>query len=227
MLSDRAAVNSTDGVDVAEQNVVFNYRQKGDQPLTANAYLINEMIERWAEFTTAPTNTELPGQALNAERRIVFGGSIEKYFLWPLPGGMSADLLLGLGEKSTFAREATFNTIRRSPVGAESNAVDFSVHNPFGYAQLDFKPVPWIKLTGGLRYDFFFYDVNDIVNRVGISPALAVDSPKAGLSVAPVAGLDFFLNFGQGFRPPDPYFELSFNPHLPVSKNATEEAGLQ
>jgi outer membrane receptor protein involved in Fe transport len=77
------------------------------------------------------------------------------------------------------------------------------IHNPFGYAQFDLKPLPWVKLTGGIRYDILFYDVADIVNRVNPSPVLGSDSLKAGLSVTPVSGLDFFANFGEGFRPPD------------------------
>ncbi|MBV9644466.1 MAG: TonB-dependent receptor, partial [Verrucomicrobia bacterium] len=226
-LSPTAAVDITDGFNTTEENIVFNYRQNSDQPFTATAYFMNDTLKRWADFNIIPTDPGLPGQGLNSDKRITFGGNVEKYFLWQLPKGMSADLLLGVGERATFGREAHFNTIERTPVGPATAAVDFSVQNPFGYAQLDFKPLPWIKLTGALRYDILFYQVNDIVDRVDVSPTLAVASPKAGLSIRPVSGLDLFANFGQGFRPPDPFSELPFNQHLPVSKNESVEAGVQ
>lgn len=226
-LSPTAAVNATDGFNTTEENVVFNYRQNGDEPFKATAYFMNDTLKRWSDFNVIPTNPALPGQGLNSDQRITFGGNLENYFLWQLPRGMGADLILGVGERSTFAREASFNTIARDPVGPPTAAVDFTVHNPFGYAQLDFKPLPWIKLTGAVRYDILFYQVNDIVDRINVSPTLGVASPKAGLSITPVSGLDLFANFGEGFRPPDPFSELPFNQHLPVAKNESVEAGVQ
>ncbi len=140
---------------------------------------------------------------------------------------MKADLLVGIGDTSDFVESRQFDTIERMPV-ITAQAVNFSQHNAFGYIQLDFKPVPWLKLTGGVRYDHFFFDIDDRANRRNISPNTGNASPKAGITVSPFKGLDIYANFGEGFRPPSAVNgELSLSPNLSPSTMTSEEIGAQ
>ena len=57
------AVNVTDGGMTALQNVVFNYKEEGDQPLAATAYFVHQNHKRWRRalspfplIRTAPGN---------------------------------------------------------------------------------------------------------------------------------------------------------------------------
>ena len=59
---------------------------------------------------------------------------------------MAADLLIA-GDRADIARMRQYDTIDREPVGIPKQLNDFSENNMFAYAQLDFKPLAWLKLT--------------------------------------------------------------------------------
>ncbi len=105
--------------------------------------------------------------------------------------------------------------------------VNFQQVNPFTYLQLDVKPASWVKITGGFRYDRFFYDIEDNFRDLNVSPNDGFLSPRAGISISPVKGLDFFHNYGQGFRPPSANTELGLDPNLESAENETIELGVQ
>ena len=49
------------------------------------------------------------------------------------------------------------------------------------FAQAQLRPVDWLKLTAGGRYDRFFYAIDDHLSVVNdSSPSLGAASPKAG-----------------------------------------------
>jgi len=119
-----------------------------------------------------------------------------------------------------------FRSIRRNPVAPTAD-VNFNQTNPFAYMQLDFKPASWVKLTGGFRYDHFYYDIEDNFRGLEVSPNDYFLSPRGGISVSPVKGLSFFANYGQGFRPPSAITELGLDPNLEAAQNETIELGVQ
>lgn len=221
------AVNLTDGGSTSLQNLVFNYKEAGDQPITANAYFVHDSFKRWATRTfTVPIDPNRAGQFLTADYRYVLGGSLEKYTRWDLPHGMGVGLLVGAGARYDSVDSEQFSTIRRNPVRPTSD-VNFNQTNPFAYVQLDFKPVSWAKLTGGFRYDYFFYSIRDNLLRRSVSPENGFLSPRAGISISPIKGLDFFGNYGKGFRPPSAITELNLDPNLESAINETIEFGVQ
>ena len=221
------AVNSTDGGSTAQQNIVFNYREQGDQPLSANLYFVHVNSKRWATRTfTMPIDPSRPGQFLTADYRYVIGGNLEKYFLWKFPNGMGLGFLAGVGSRFDSVSSEQFASIRRNP-GAPTADVNFKQTNLFTYAQLDFVPVPWVKLTGGVRYDYFYYDIRDNFRRLYVSPTDSFVGPRAGLSITPVRGLSFFGNYGRGFRPPSAITDLGLDPRLESATNESIEVGLQ
>ena len=221
------AVNATDGGSTALQDVVFNYKEDGDEPFTGTAYAVHEHHKRWATRTfTMPINPNRAGQFLTEDARYVVGGSLEKYTKWDLPNDMGVGLLLGGGVRYDTVDSDQFSSIRRNPVKSTAN-VNFDETNPFFYTQLDFKPVKWVKLTGGFRYDHIYYDIQDNFRNLKVSPDEGFLSPRGGISISPVKGLDFFSNYGKGFRPPSAITELGLNPNLESAKNETIEGGVQ
>lgn len=60
--------------------------------------------------------------------------------------------------------------------------------NPYTCLQLDVKPAAWVKITGGFRYDHFFYDIADNFRGLNVSPDAGFISPRAGISISPVRG---------------------------------------
>ncbi len=227
-LNARDSVNSTDGGQTELQIVSLNYSQKSDQPLTANVFVMHSELDRYSTRAfTVPRNTGLPGQTLQTDDRTAVGASLEKYLRWNLPYGMSAGLLAGAGVRHDDVKSKQFNTIRRVS-GTQTENTDFTLTNPFGYVQLDWKPVGWVKVTGGFRYDHLEYDIDDRTRNLSNSPDLGVTQPKAGLVVSPLNGLDFFINYGQGFLAPSAIGgQISRNPNLDAAELATRELGVQ
>jgi hypothetical protein len=227
VLQPTEAINPTDGGSTSLQNFVFNYKEEGDQPFAGTAYFVHENFKRWSTRAfTVPINPDGPGQFLQGDYRFVLGGSLEKYSKWELPRGMAMGLLAGAGIRYDTVDSEQFATIRRDPVATTAD-VNFHETNPFTYLQLDFKPVSWVKMTGGFRYDHFFYDITDNFRELMVSPDEGFLSPREGVSVSPVQGLDFFQNYGQGFRPPSAITELPLDPNLESAENESIEIGVQ
>ena len=241
-LSPTAAVNPTDGGKTDLQNIAFNYKQNGGEPITANAYVVNNAIDRFSSrFTTTPFTATGPGQALQQDKRVVFGGTVEKYFRRDLQNGMGVDWFVGAGVRADIVKSTRFETRQRVPtapsVGARIQTEDtnFTLTNPFAYGQVNFKPVTWMKLTGGLRYDYLSYDIKDRTRGLSVSPDVGVAQPKAGIVVSPLKELDFFANFGRGFRTPSAVAggtfstaaELVADPNADVARIETKEIGIQ
>jgi len=226
-LSPTAAINPTDGGNRTEENVVFNYRQpNADQPVSVNFYAIHNVFNRYATFSATPISPADPGQALSSDRRYTIGGNGEKFWLFSLPFDVKADLITGSGLRSDFANAKQYNTIARVPTGITTN-VNFNIHNPFVYVQTDIKPFPWLKLTGGVRYDEFFYDIEDYITPSSVSPNAGGVQPKGGVTVTPIRGLDLFANIGQGIRSPSAVFDLPLDPNIGVTTVTSKEAGVQ
>lgn len=267
-ISEKQARNPTDGGFDKLQNLVFNYKEKSDQPFTATAYVVHNDYQRIASRAgagafpdpTIPLTTAAqlaaPGlQFVTEDDRIQYGGKIEKYLRSDLPAGMGIDLLVGTGiavddvESNDFRSVAGKKTFLNviCTVGAAQNAatglcptlasprtnalVDFTLANPFAYIQSNFKPVSWLKLTGGLRYDQMYFDIEDHTNPAltnKVSADFGVLQPKAGITVTPFTGFDVFANYGEGFRPPSVIGnQLLRDPNTPESLLATKELGFQ
>ncbi len=261
-ISEKAARNPTDGGSDELQNLVFNYGEKGDQPFTANAYIVHNDYQRIASRQgnaafpdpTLPVPANTAGvQFITEDDRITYGGAINKYIRSDLPAGMAIGLLVGAGvqvddtESNEFRSVAGNKTIPNvictigaanavggcvNPAARATNAlVDFTLTNPFAYIQSDLKPFSWLKLTGGLRYDQLYFDIEDHTNPAltnKVSPNLGVLQPKAGITVTPFTGFDIFANYGEGFRPPSVIGnQLLRDPNTPESVLATEEFGFQ
>src|SRR4029450_1732323 len=72
----------------------------------------------------------------------------------------------------------------------------------------------WLRFEGGMRGDFFVFDVNDRLPRQRRDPNFSAvflnghtsegqASPKANLTITPLENTEIYLNFGQGFHSND------------------------
>jgi outer membrane receptor protein involved in Fe transport len=71
------------------------------------------------------------------------------------------------------------------------------------FTQAQYKPFDSLKVIGGLRYDWFDFDItnNTAPQNSGTGNA-DILSPKFGLVFSPLKNLDIFANKGLGFRTP-------------------------
>jgi TonB-dependent heme/hemoglobin receptor len=180
-----------------------------------------------------------------------FGGSIQNTSRFDLPG---------LGVAVTYGGEYFHDKTTTASVFSDPNEdpddVQFSGSNPNGkrgvgsaFGQVELSHGEWLKVIGGLRYDR--YDLSGaglVLERSGplgneylpfkIDRAQGRISPTATVAVTPVAGVQVYGSYKQGFRPPTIMETLlggshigggiffAPNPNLKPEISETWEAGL-
>jgi outer membrane receptor protein involved in Fe transport len=94
------------------------------------------------------------------------------------------------------------------------NDVYVREHSFSGYWAQQIFFADWLRFEGGMRGDFFVFDVSNRLPRQGRDPnfgAVFLDghtsegqaSPKANLTITPLENTEIYLNFGQGFHSND------------------------
>lgn len=217
---ERAATNRTDGGNKQLQNLVATYTAGArDQELNGTLYISHDIFNRYADFGG--------GQRWQHDDRTTTGGKLTK--LWT---GAAAEIpvqfLLGGSWRTDVIDAYQAPTTARTISGAPVVDLGVTQHNLAGFGQLQVKPLPWLKLTAGARYDQFFYDIDDRLTPGG-TPNISngVASPKLGVAVTPLSWLEFFANYGQGFRSIDVPLELIGNPGIQPFRIVSREAGAQ
>ncbi len=215
-----AAVNPADGGNRYSQSLVANYSGgERDQELRLTLYGSHDLFNRYSDFGG--------GQRWQQDDRTTAGGTVRKEWTGAIGGQLPVQFLVGGNWRTdlietfqgrTFARALT---LPQSSLGIEQT-------NIAGFAQLQIKPTDWLKLTGGTRYDQFFYDLTDHftpTNSQTYQPGVL--SPKGGISISPTSWLDLYANYGEGFRSVDAALELIGNPGIRPFKIRSREAGVQ
>lgn len=219
LISPRTAFNPTDGGGKTLQTFVANYvNGPAEDELRATLYASHDVFTRFSDFGG--------GQRGQIEERETAGGRIRKVWTTSLFDILPTQVLVG-GDWRTDAIDTVQGpSVARSLTG-RTIGLDILQHNVAGYAQVQIQPTPWLKLTGGARFDQLFYDVHNRIDP-SLSPKVSpnVLSPKGGLAVTPFDWLELFANYGQGFRSPSAASELTANPGLkPFTLESTEGGG--
>lgn len=219
LLSPRSAFNPTDGGAKTAQNFVANYVNGGpDDELSAVLYTSHDLFSRYSDFGG--------GQSGQVEERETVGGRVRKVYTTSLFDWLPTQVLVGGDWRTDRIDVVTGPSIARNLTG---RTLDLGIlqTNLAAYAQVQVKPTPWFKLTGGARFDQFFYDVtNHLDPTAAPKTSPNVVSPKGGAAVTPFDWLELFANYGQGFRSPSATGELTSNPRLtPQTIESTEGGG--
>lgn len=221
LISDRAAVNATDGSSKFMQNVVVSYKRGApDDELSSTLYFNHDMFDRWSDFGG--------GQRAQLNERTTIGGNLKKVWTTSL-SGVPLQLLVGTNWRTDVIDAFQAPSVARNANYAlRSRDLGVNQTNLAGFAQLQVKPASWLKLTGGVRADQFFYTVD---NRLDPTNSPTADphaiSPKAGIAITPVTWLEVFGNYGEGFRSPNAVDDLLSNANVKPLKLKSEEVGVR
>lgn len=219
-LSPRVPQNFADGGSKSLQNLVATYvAGTPDDELSATLFFSHDTFNRYTDFGG--------GQRGQEEERSYGGGRIRKVWTTSLFDMLPMQLLVGANWRSDDIAVQAGPSGGRQLTGLSTD-LHIAEHNLAGFAQVQVKPAPWLKLTGGARYDQFIYDVSNRLTPAN-SPNVAPHaiSPKAGIAVTPVPWLELYGNYGQGFRSPSAAGELLDNPRLQPLKLESKEVGAQ
>lgn len=220
-VGERAAVNLTDGGLSGTRMAVVNWKPAdADNGWTVNAYAYNNEFIRYA------TGYASGQQVRTTDRRNVGGGTVKRAWSGEVAGA-PGQLLVGGDLRRDDASTARSNTVRRQ-FQSWAYDVDYTRTLAAGFVQGQMKPFDWIKLTLGGRYDQAWFDVENRLSPVSSGDQeTGIFSPKAGVTVTPLAGLDLFFNHGRGFRMPNVPDELRTNLTMKAQKVTSQEAGIQ
>lgn len=193
LLSPKAAIDNSDGYRNEFQNITVNYALGDlDEALTFTGFLNHDTPIRFANFGGGQTATSEDRTTLGFTARKVWTGS-----LMTLP----AQLLIGTNFRSDSVRARRQPTLFRNVNGPPSLLMDYTEIEAGEFVQAQLKPVPWLKFTGGGRYDHIWYHVSDRLAATSVPPAdTGVWSPKVGVALSPTPWLEVYANYGQSFR---------------------------
>lgn len=217
-ISERAAVGPTDGGYKYQQDVVGHYtRGAPTEALDLTGFVSHDTFLRATDFGG--------GQSTGAEERTTSGGTLRK--VWSATvAGLPTQLLAGADVRADQVDARRFPSTAQRPRGPDRLNISYDEERVGGYVQFQVKPLSWAKITAGTRYDHLFYDVRD---HIGTANTLTADSgvfsPKVGVSLTPISGVELYANYGEGFRSPSVVDELLTNPSLESLKLTSEEAG--
>ncbi|HLH97985.1 MAG TPA: TonB-dependent receptor [Xanthobacteraceae bacterium] len=229
-LSPKAATDPTDGGDKYQENLVANYSSGAqEQELTGVLFADHNVFDRYSNFSSVVCTVQpCAGQSWQHDEREMVGGRLQKVWTGAVGGDLPVQVLAGTSWRTDFIDTFSAPTVGRAQTGADTTDLGITETNWSAYGQVQAKPIEWLKLTGAMRYDQFFYDITNRINPAlepNISPG--VWSPKAGVSITPASWVELYANYGQGFRSPDAATELLSNPALQPFKIQSEEGGIK
>lgn len=220
LVSERSATNPTDGGNKRLENVVASYSSGAkDQELKGTLFVSHDDFNRYADFGG--------GQRWQHDDRTMVGGRVSKVWTGAVADDLPVQVLLGGNWRSDVIDAFQARTTARQVTGPAVVDLGLTEHSIAAFGQVQIKPLSWLKLTAGGRFDQFSYDINDRVTPGGtpdIAPGIA--SPKFGVDVTPVRWLELFANYGQGFRSIDVPLELIGNPGIQPFRIVSTEAGV-
>lgn len=233
-ISAKDAISDSDHGSAQTYTAIANYLV-GDynQGLEATASVGHSALNR--------TSTTYPyPQYYRRDARWNYSGSVEAHRRFEV-AGIDALVLGGVSIQHTNARL----TELPSQDGEEITGLDpldayfyqrehVRETTKSAYASLQIKPVDWLKITAGGRYDHFSFDVDNqdydaTANAYYEAPFKTKTgrfSPKVGAAINPVPDITVYVNYGESPRSPSAFSELTTNPDLNVSHLTSKEAGI-
>jgi hypothetical protein len=194
----------------------------------ANLYAQYYKLDLYSNFTFFLEDPVNGDGIQQSDRRVIYGGDV---------GWRQAGEVAGVPAAATAAVEVRVDDIhaslgrqvRRAPLGTtvDSDILEAS-YSP--YVKAEMQPLPWMRLSGGLRGDFFTFDVRNLCATCSLQPngrtTAGLLNPKANLVLGPWHQTEFFLNFGQGFHSNDARGVVG-GAAIPLARATGYEAGLR
>jgi hypothetical protein len=184
----------------------YHYDTPSGGRVFADAYLMYSKLDLWTNFTfflDDPVN----GDGINQQdQRYMYGGNL---------GYQQAGELFGIRSSATAGLQVRNDSISNIRLGTQTkrtatgtiveSAVEEASYSP--YMKLELQPMPWMRLAGGVRADYFTFDVRNLCDTCPQQPSGRKDSgqvsPKANLILGPWFNTEFFVNYGTGFHSND------------------------
>ncbi|MCP1214340.1 TonB-dependent receptor [Acetobacter okinawensis] len=244
-----------------QQGLISERAPRSDQDRGANnQYTLNAQFEHvHNNFTLDATlffnktwlirqiTLGLPGtvtpQREYLDDRYTLGAAIEPYWKFHLPNGGLFDIKTGITNHIDWARDfripghdgVAYTAANSQYFSSFLNMNRFMEDNLSTYLSTSISPLPWIKMTGGARYDHFFYSINNTkynsatggLLRQRLSTSVGTPTVKAAIAINPYKPVTIFVNYGQSVTSPDANSDITVNPSLAPTLLTSGEAGIR
>jgi outer membrane receptor protein involved in Fe transport len=209
----RTAFNTTDGGFQKRYEWVLNYAPAcGERGLYATLYVDKWNHSRFYSFSGSTfANRYSPGQFARQDDRIYWGGRL----YYNLVFGDVGSLIVGGETRQDQGETQQYNTIKRQRTTTVYD-YDLRLSNWAVFLQGQIKPAEYLKIVGGVRWDYFTQDFDNLVRPQNSGRGFPfIRSPKIGFVVTPTENFNIFGNIGCGFRSP---VNLEVSPYAAKTK---------
>jgi outer membrane receptor protein involved in Fe transport len=177
----------------------------GGDVLRLDGFVSRSLFDLYSNFTFVLNDPVHGDEIQQHDSRLIEGANAQYLHAWRL-FGQPALLVAGGNLHANQIRVGLFPTMGRKPIGAATLA-HADLTNLAGYMQQSVELAGGrLHLDGGLRYDWFHFGVDDILNP-GLSGAEGAGraQPKANLAFTPSRRLPLtlHLNYGRGIASQD------------------------
>lgn len=213
------AFNTTDGGYQKRYEVVMNYAPAcGERGLYASLYVENYHMMRYQMFSGPTFATAYnSSQYARQDDRTHWGGRV----YYNLVFGDLGSLVVGGETRQDSGEAQQYNTVTRQRTTTTYD-YDMRLSNWAVFMQGQIKPAEYLKIVGGVRWDYFRQEFSNLVMPQNSGKGFPfIQSPKIGFVLTPTTNFNIFGNIGCGFRSPA-NLEVS-----PYKANTYKDFGLE
>jgi outer membrane receptor protein involved in Fe transport len=206
----------------------YHYDTTSGGQFFANAYGQYYRLDLFTDFTFFLNDPDNGDGFAQFDRRVIYGGDI---------GYKQRAEVLGVPMIGTVGFQTRVDDVHaklgtqtlRIPTGTriDSDALTLS-YSPFVKAEVE--PLPWVRFSGGVRGEYFTFDVSNRCAACAERPAGQKGSgmvlPKMSMILGPWAKTELFLNYGEGFHSNDARSAVAFGAS-PLARARNYEVGVR
>jgi len=196
----------SDGGAAQRSSLTMQYfKTAGGGQLHASAYLFNNQLTLWNDFTHFLVDPANGDQEAQHENRTVIGGELSYEHPAPL-FGLDNSVLTGIDIRRDYNDVSRLPTKDRIVIAAADDPLNFSeadrvrLTNGAAYAQATTHWAGWLRSVVGVRFDAI-HGVDSGTNAGTASAHLF--QPKGSLIFRPAESTELYLSAGRGFHSDD------------------------
>ncbi|MEK6585804.1 MAG: TonB-dependent receptor, partial [Nitrospirota bacterium] len=209
-------------------NLNYHYDTTTGGQLFANAYGQYYRLDLFTDFTfflNDPVNGDGFAQF---DRRAIYGGDLgfkQRIELLGMPIVGTVGFQTRVDDVHTKLGTQTLRTSTRTTIDSDVRSVSYS---PFIKAEV--QPFSWLRLSGGVRGEFFIFDVSNRCTTCVEQPdgrkGSGIVLPKMSMIFGPWARTEFFVNYGEGFHSNDARSAIAIGAS-PLARARSYEVGVR
>ena len=213
-------IDQTDGGDTQRYSLSMRWTRSDEQTASkVEAYAIYSTTNLYSNFTYFLDDPDNGDQFQQSDKRKILGLNASHLVRHQL-AGLPSETTIGTQVRYDDIAVGLFKTVQRTPLSTV-RADQVSESSVGIYAKNTTQWTDWLKVTLGVRGDFFTASVasDNPLNSGAISAFIV--SPKAGIVFGPFDKTEFYLNAGMGYHSNDARgATITVNPADPTTPQA-------